>query len=285
MYTRFKYLETMERLRLDGRVAIITGSSSGIGEETALLFAKRGARVTLHGRDEKKLADVERRINQPDKTLIVAGDITEAAVRQKLVDATVEKFGRLDILVNNAGFGHFSFIKDLTEEAFDHCLNALLKAPVFLCQAALPHLIQSKGNIVNVSSGLTVAPSPGMFAYATAKVGMEYFMKAASLEFHEIGIRVNTVTPGVIETPIFDKFCPSEEMKTQLLNQNAKQTLLGRNGQPQEVAEAIAFLASDAASFMTAADVFIDGGRRAFYHSGEKAPMPNYDDVMLKTGH
>ncbi|XP_059145881.1 3-oxoacyl-[acyl-carrier-protein] reductase FabG-like [Physella acuta] len=275
----------MEKLSLDGRVAIITGSSSGIGEETALLFAKRGARITLHGRDEKKLAAVEQKINNPEKTLIVAGDITEAAVRQKLVDATVEKFGRLDILVNNAGFGHFSFIKDLTEEAFDHCLNALLKAPVFLCQAALPHLIQSKGNIVNVSTCLTTEPNPGMFAYAAAKTGLEYFSKSAAVEFQQLGVRVNTVTPGVIVTPIFDKLFPSEDIRKQTMNQYVNKTLLGRNGQPQEVAEAIAFLASDAASFMTASDVIVDGGRHVFYHSGEKAQMPSYDDVMLKNGY
>ncbi|CAL1528769.1 unnamed protein product [Lymnaea stagnalis] len=277
----------MEKLSLLGRVAIVTGSSSGMGEATAVLLARRGARVTLHGRDLKKLDAVQQKIiaggAKPDDTLVVSGDISDPNVRQKLVSETVKKFGRLDILVNNAGFGHHAFIRDLKEKEVDDCFNGLFKAPVFMCQAALPYLLKTKGNIVNVSSGLTSEPYPGLFAYGAAKAALDYFSKCAALEFGKSGIRVNTVNPGVIATPIYTTFTDAPDKKDavgNLLAHHERKTILGRNGQPEEIAETIAFLVSDAGSFITAGEVIADGGRHIYFHSGEPAQMPKYDDLV-----
>ncbi|XP_059143413.1 (2S)-[(R)-hydroxy(phenyl)methyl]succinyl-CoA dehydrogenase subunit BbsD-like [Physella acuta] len=279
----------MEKLSLLGRVAIVTGSSSGMGEATAVLLAKRGAKVTLHGRDAKKLEAVKQKIceagSKPDQAIIVKGDITDAKVRSLLISETIKSFGRLDILVNNAGFGNHGYIRDLKEQDLDECLNGLFKAPVLLSQAALPHLLKSKGNIVNVSSGLTSEPYPGLFAYGAAKAALDYFTNCAAVEFGKAGVRVNTINPGVIITPIYTTFTDSPESKNavgDLLAHHQRKTILGRNGQPEEIAETIAFMVSDAASFMTAGQVIVDAGRHVNFQSGEPAKFPTYEDLVAE---
>ncbi|KAH9491012.1 hypothetical protein Btru_051765 [Bulinus truncatus] len=224
---------TMDKLKLDNRVAIVTGSSSGIGEATALLLAKRGARVTLHGRNEKALQDVKKKILavgvKPEKVLIVSGDITNSETRAKLINETIKKFGQLDVLVNNAAELKGIFLMDVTESDLDFHFNIIYKSPVLLTTAALPHLAKSK-------------------------------------EFAELNIRVNIVRPGVINTPAHLKQFAGPD-RDELLNQ------------PDEVAETIAYLASDAASYITGATINVDGGRHIFYNAAVPAPAPSYDDL------
>ncbi|KAH9491011.1 hypothetical protein Btru_051764 [Bulinus truncatus] len=243
---------TMDKLKLDNRVAIVTGSSSGIGEATALLLAKRGARVTLHGRNEKALQEVKKKILavgvKPEKVLIVSGDITNSETRAKLINETIKKFGQLDILVNNAA--------------------------------------ELKGNVIVVSTCLVTEPFPTLNVYASAKSALESYTKSAAVEFAELNIRVNIVRPGAIATPAYPKLFPgpdSDRLANQLLDANAKKTLLGRVGQSDEVAETIAYLSSDAASYITGTTINVDGGRHIFYNAAVPAPAPNYDDLKYES--
>ncbi|XP_005097130.2 3-oxoacyl-[acyl-carrier-protein] reductase FabG [Aplysia californica] len=273
----------MEKLDLTGRVAIVTGSSSGIGLATAVLFVKRGAKVTLHGRNLEKLSAAAKVLREAGAKeghyLTVAGDVTEPASRESLVQQTVGKFGRIDILVNNAGCGSRAFLRDVTEEEIDGMVNQHFKAPVFLCQLCLPYLIKSKGNIVNVSSCVAVEALPGSLAYSAAKAGMDMFTTYAAVELSELGIRVNSVRPGLILTPIFDSV--PKEICDKLFAAGRRRALLGRNGQPEEVAEVIAFYASDAASFATGDCPVVDGGRSKHENSGATSPMwPEYGDLV-----
>ncbi|XP_035824542.1 secoisolariciresinol dehydrogenase isoform X3 [Aplysia californica] len=215
----------MDRLSLLDRVAVITGSSSGIGEATARLFSKRGAKITIHGRSEEKLEEVKLMLLQNGSTSeevhTVTGDITDPAVREKMVEETVQKFGCIDILW------------------------------------------------------------PGAFPYNSfAKAGLDNFTKFAAAEFGQAGVRVNCVRPGVVVTPSFNAAFPDSSVREQFLSSCAKRTLLDFNGAPEDVAEIIAFYASDAAKFLTGDFTCADGGRSINCNHGETMPQPNYDDFL-----
>ncbi|XP_012935499.1 aklaviketone reductase DauE isoform X1 [Aplysia californica] len=276
----------MDRLSLLDRVAVITGSSSGIGEATARLFSKRGAKITIHGRSEEKLEEVKLMLLQNGSTSeevhTVTGDITDPAVREKMVEETVQKFGCIDILVNNAGGGgQAGFLRDVTEDQMDFAFNVYLKAPVLLSKLCLPYLVKRKGNIINVSGITATEVWPGAFPYNSfAKAGLDNFTKFAAAEFGQAGVRVNCVRPGVVVTPSFNAAFPDSSVREQFLSSCAKRTLLDFNGAPEDVAEIIAFYASDAAKFLTGDFTCADGGRSINCNHGETMPQPNYDDFL-----
>ncbi|XP_003742288.1 uncharacterized protein LOC100898643 [Galendromus occidentalis] len=250
--------------RFDGKVIIVTGSSSGIGAAAAIMFAERGGSVAIHGRRQDKLDEVAAKIESVSgrKPVSVTGDITCEKDRETLVNETLKAFGRIDVLVNNAGTcepsGWQTDIKLLQPVLDLHVI-----APLDLSQRCMPELLKNKGNIVMISSiGGLMAPR-GYLHYSIAKGGMQTMMRTLAAEVAKLGVRVNAVNPGYIETDILR----DEELKKRIAaNPNFTATFNpnGIAGKPDDVAEAICFLSSDAARMITGSTNTVDGGKTAF---------------------
>ncbi len=234
---------------MSNQVVLITGALTGIGRATAVAFAKAGADVVISGRhtDEgQKLAAELRTLGA--KAEFVQADVRRENDIQNLVDHTVSRFGRLDAAVNNAGTeGKPGPLTDQTAESY---------AATHELRVMLP---QSHGSIINVSSTYGRSGAPGPALYVGSKHAVEGFTKAAALEFAETGIRINVVAPGPIETGMLNRFTGTPKNKADLISR----VPMKRIGQPEEVAAAILFLASDKASFITGASVAADGGKLA----------------------
>jgi len=256
----------MDKLSLSGKVAIITGSSSGIGAATANLMARRGAMVTLHGRDQDSLAAVKNAIVRsgvnPNNLVVVQGDLTDPTVRQNLVTETVNAFGRIDILVNSAGAYESVPLGLLTQDFLAKTFELLLYAPVLLSQLCHPHLANTKGNIINISAIGTDMIFPANFSFTAAKAALDIFSRQAALEYSKDGIRVNTIKPGVVDTPFWKRTDNKDvlEFVKMFLETSKNVSLTGFNGAPEDIAEIVAFYASDAARFITADVNICDGG-------------------------
>jgi len=252
---------------LKGKVGIITGSSAGIGAEIAYKFAQEGADgITLHGRRPDALEGTKKRLvdggYDANKVNIVIGDITNVDTHKKLVEETVTRFGRLDILVNNAGIFKFAQLSDENvQQVFkDHLEANLLPIPA-LTKVAIPALQQSKGNIINITTNLTLKIFGGTVAYATSKAALNHMSKAAALELGPIGIRVNVICPGYIPGTDLNRASGFSEESRQKVEDDTKTIVpLRRNGTVQDIANGVAFLASDNASFITGVVLAIDGG-------------------------
>uniref|UniRef100_A0A7E4V7T6 Short-chain dehydrogenase n=1 Tax=Panagrellus redivivus TaxID=6233 RepID=A0A7E4V7T6_PANRE len=249
----------------DGKVAIVTGSSSGIGAATALYLAKNGARVVLHGRDPIKLQSTGSELisqGTPSENFTsVTGDIDHDSTQDALVKSAIEHFGHLDILVNNAGIMQKPGIHVANDvNNFDYLFGVNLRAPYRLAMQALPYLESRKGNIVNVSSIGAVAAFPDNVPYGATKAGLDSVTKALANVGGPKGVRVNGVHPGPTKTDFLLRFGYSETENTEVYDAFAQATLLGRSSTPLEQAKLIAFLASDDASFITGTVIANDGG-------------------------
>jgi len=246
--------------RLSGKMALITGAASGIGLATARRFAEEGATVILADRDEARLPAALAEIQHSSGSHVaIALDVTVEEAWIRAIDEVTRRFGRLDILVNNAGFGRFRSIADTTLEEWRATLAVNLDSVFLGTRHALPLLARSgRGAIVNMSSirGLVAGINSG--AYSAAKAGVRLFTKVTALECAAAGngVRVNSVHPGHVETPLTAPAYSKPEVVRPLL----AETPLGRFAQPREIADVILFLASDEASYMTGAEVTIDGG-------------------------
>ncbi|XP_072035755.1 3-oxoacyl-[acyl-carrier-protein] reductase FabG-like [Amphiura filiformis] len=254
----------MNIMNLAGKVAIVTGASSGIGAATSVLFARLGAHVSLNGRSEANLQKTgkECEANGP-KPLIVVGDLAKESTGVDLVQKTVDHFGKLDILVNNAGIIALDNIENTNLEKLDNMLNVNVRSVFNLTHHAVPHLIKTKGNVVNVSSVNGLRAFSGVLSYCISKAAVDQFTRCAALDLAAKGVRVNAVNPGVVITELQKRGGLDEEAYTKFLERSKTTHALGRPGNPEEVAATIAFLASDAASFMTGNSVPVDGGRHA----------------------
>ncbi|XP_019641720.1 PREDICTED: uncharacterized protein LOC109483176 [Branchiostoma belcheri] len=252
---------------LRGKVAIITGASSGIGKGTAVEFAQLGAHLALTGRNQENLQATAKACveagTQQDKILLVTGDICEEQVQKNLVEQTVQTFGRIDVLVNNAGIGQRATIETTDMAEYDKLMNVNVRSVVALTQLCVPHLTKTKGAIVNVSSVRGIRAFAGNLAYCMSKSALDQFTRCVALELASKQIRVNSVNPGIIPTEIFRRAGRTEEEVAKFLEHSKTTHALGRVGEVSEVAKTIAFLSSSDASFITGAQVPVDGGRHA----------------------
>ncbi|MBL8019573.1 MAG: SDR family oxidoreductase [Leptospirales bacterium] len=246
--------------QLKGKVAIVTGGSTGIGRATALRLASEGATVVITGRDESTLKES---VAQHPGIHFVMADVSKPADVKRVIEWTIQNHGRIDILVNNAGIAQFLPLGKFELDHFDAQFATNVRGLVDMTQQALPHLIQSKGVIVNNASIAGDQPIAGGSVYSATKAAVIALSRSWAKELASQGVRVNTVSPGPIETPIFGKTgMPVDQLK-EMTKQMVSSIPLSRIGKPEEVASAIAYLASDEARFVTGIQLKIDGGLAA----------------------
>ena len=243
--------------KLEGKVAVITGGSSGIGLATARRFVEEGAHVVIIGRREKELAEAAAFIGKNVTT--VAGDVSKLEDLDRLYSVVKEKHGRIDILFANAGGGTIAPLATSTEAQFDQTFDINVKGLFFTVQKALP-LFQDGGSIILTSSNANVLGVPGLTAYAASKAAVRSFARGWTAELKDRRIRVNSMSPGPIETPALDKVGLAPEQVEQAVAQFASQVPHGRRGTPEEIAAVVVFLASDESSYITGVDLAVDGG-------------------------
>jgi NAD(P)-dependent dehydrogenase (short-subunit alcohol dehydrogenase family) len=244
---------------LAGRVALVTGSSRGIGEAIALELAAAGAAVVVNSRSRERAEPVARAIESGGgRAIAVAADVCDSTQVAALVRAAVDELGGVDILVNNAGAGFIAPSEELAEAEWRRLIELDLTAPFLCAQAAARHMLAAGGGvIVNIASALGHTAMPGRAAYAAAKHGLIGLTKVLGIEWAGRGVRCVAVSPGYVATELV-----LENMRRGSFNAGdiERRTPLGRLATPHEVARVVAFVASDAASYMTASHVLVDGG-------------------------
>ncbi|PIO73853.1 oxidoreductase, short chain dehydrogenase/reductase family protein [Teladorsagia circumcincta] len=246
-------------------VAIITGASSGIGRAAALLFAQNKYQLSLTGRNETALKEVAKECVQqgiPENDVIIsATDLAADSAPKTIVDNTINKFNKIDSLVNSAGILRAGEVLNSDISVYDELFNVNVRCLVRLTRAALPHIIKSKGAVVNVSSINGPCPFPGVTYYCMSKSAVDQFTKCLALEMAPHGVRVNAVNPGVTVTNLHRRSGQDEKAYAAFLEKSKTTHALGRPGDAKEVAEAILFLASERSSFTTGELLRVDGGR------------------------
>ena len=244
------------------RVVIITGATSGIGRAVALRFAKASARVVAIGRNRSALEEVASEIKSAGgECLTLAADLTNESDGRLVIDAAVNEFGQLDVLVNAAGHISTGSIEDTTLSAWDAMMNVNLRAVFHLMQTATPHLIKTKGNVVNISSVTGLRSFPGVLAYCVSKAAVDQLTRCAALALAPKGVRVNAVNPGVVITEFHKRGGMSADTYANFLEHSKTTHPLGRVGRAGEVAELVFYLASEKASWITGVTYQVDGGR------------------------
>ena len=252
----------MSDKRFAGKVALVTGATSGIGQACAVAFAAAGAKVACVGRNEDALHDVAGRIRALDsEALALRADLSSDVDPERVVNETANAFGGIDVLVNAAGHISSGTVENTSLKAWDDMMNVNVRAAFQLMQKALPSLIERRGNIVNVSSVTGLRAFPGVLAYCVSKAALDQLTRCASLEVAAKGVRVNAVNPGVVVTEIHKRRGMTDEAYAAFLEHSKTTHPLGRTGRPEEIAALVLFLASDEASWITGATYSIDGGR------------------------
>ena len=251
--------------RLEDKVCIITGAASGIGEATAQLFAKEGARVIVADMEEDKGIAVAKGItDEGGSATFNRLDVASEDGWEQILDFSLREYGRLNVLVNNAGIGFMKAISDMSLSEWRMVMSTNLDSVFLGIKHAAPVIggeDNKGGAIVNVSSSLTLKPSPGNAAYSVSKVGINMLTKIAAIELADKNIRVNTVYPGPTLTPIWDPLTSQMQITNKALEQAVgKITLFVRMGRAIDIAYAILHLASDEAAFITGAELLVDGG-------------------------
>jgi NAD(P)-dependent dehydrogenase (short-subunit alcohol dehydrogenase family) len=252
----------MNERQFNGKVAFVTGATSGIGHACAIAFANEGAKVVCIGRKPAALKDVEQQIRDLGaEVLTIEADLSEVEQAERAIKRATEVFGGIDVLVNAAGHISTGTIENTSLEAWDDMMNVNVRAAFQLMQKAVPSLIERRGNIVNVSSVTGLRSFPGVLAYCVSKAALDQLTRCASLELAAKGVRVNAVNPGVVVTQIHKRGGMNDEAYAAFLEHSKTTHPLGRTGRPEEIADLVLFLASDKASWITGATYSIDGGR------------------------
>ncbi|KTB60744.1 glucose 1-dehydrogenase [Pseudomonas allii] len=243
--------------KLNGKVAVVTGGNSGIGLATAIRFAAEGAQVVIVGRRQSEL-DKALKLIGPDAIAIQA-DIAKLDDLDRVFTQVKAAKGRVDILFANAGLGDFQPIGSITEESFDRTFGINVKGTLFTVQKALP-LMRAGSSVILTGSTTGVMGTPAFSVYSATKAALRNFARSWALDLKGTGIRVNVLSPGPISTPGLDLALSGTGQKEAIIDDMTAQVPLGRIGQPEEVAAAALFLASDESSFMTGSEMFVDGG-------------------------
>lgn len=250
-------------MRFNNNVAVITGGSSGIGKEAAVRLVAEGAKVVIGGRDEAKLRAAAAEIDPSGENVAhIGGDIGQPAVAKSLVDTAVERFGGVDILINNAGIFAPKPFLELTEQEYDAFADTILKGKFFAAQAAAKAMKNRGGGVIVQTGSMWAIQAIGATpsaAYSAANGGVHQLTNNLAIELAGDNIRVNTVAPAVVETPVYSTFLSQEEIDAALPGFAAMHPL-GRNGKPVDVVNALLFLASDEASWITGVTLPVDGG-------------------------
>ena len=243
--------------RLEGKVAVVTGGNSGIGLATAKRFLEEGARVAISGRSQKTLDEAGKELGKD--VLVVQADVSKLADADKLFSAVEKKFGKIDILFANAGVAKFIPMSATSEENYDEQFDINTKGAYFTIQKAVPHLNDGASIILNTSVVSHKGIANGT-VYAATKAALRSFTRSVAVELVGRKIRVNAVAPGPIETPIFERTGLSKEQLEGFSTQIRSENPMKRFGKPEEVAAAVAFLASSDASYITGIELGVDGG-------------------------
>jgi len=252
-------------MRLQNKVALITGGTSGIGEAVAELFAREGANVAITGRNETRGYAVTARILESGgQAIFVRTDVRHAAECKRAVDATLGSFGRLDVLFNNAGVFFPQTTLECSEEEWDLQIDINLKGTFLMSKYALePMIAQGGGVIINNSSGWGLVGGDKAVAYCASKGGVVLLTKAMAIDHGRQGIRVNCICPGDVDTPMLPEDARRRGLEWKTYRAGCENRPMGRIGTPDEIAKAVLFLASDDSSFMTGAALVVDGGGTA----------------------
>lgn len=245
-----------------GKVALITGASSGIGAAAAIRLAKQGASLALAGRNVASLTELANKLDNK-KHLVVVGDVTNESDTVDIVNKTIERYGKLNVLVNSAGIIEPGTIETTSLQQYDRVMNTNVRSIYHLTMLTVPHLIKTNGNIVNVSSVNGIRSFPGVLAYNLSKAAVDQLTRCVALELAAKNVRCNCVNPGVTITNLHKSGGMDAETYAKFLEHSKTTHAMGRPGNADEIASAIEFLASDAASFITGASLPVDGGRHA----------------------
>ena len=242
-----------------GKSVMVTGATSGIGHAVAHAFRGNGAAVAAIGRNQVALDELY--ATEGNEVLKAPADVTDSDAMRRVVGEVIKTFGRLDVLVNAAGHISSGTIENTELADWDAMMDVNLRAPFRLMQLCTPHLIETKGNIVNISSVTGLRSFPGVLAYCVSKAGLDQLTRCAALELAAKGVRVNAVNPGVVVTAIHQRGGMDKEAYAKFLEHSRATHPLGRVGSPSEIADLVLFLASERASWITGATYSIDGGR------------------------
>ena len=249
-------------MRLEGKVTLITGGTSGIGTATALRFAAEGAAVVITGRNVERGERVFQAITATGgEALFLQSDVRLARDCREAVEQTLERFGKIDVLFNNAGVYHPKTVPDCTEEEWDETVDSSLKGAFLMSKYVLPSMIERRrGSIIHMSSGWGIQGGDKAAAFCAAKGGLIVMAKAMAIDHGPQGIRVNCVCPGDVMTPMLPDDAAKRGMSWDDYAAGATKRPLGRIGTAEEIADAVLYLASDESSFVTGTALVVDGG-------------------------
>ena len=243
--------------KLDGKIALVTGGTSGIGLATAQRFVAEGAHVFITGRRQTELDAAAEALGK--KVTGVQSDVSKLADLDLLFDTIKQEQGHLDVIFANAGVGEFAPLGAITEEQFDKTFNINVKGLLFTVQKSLPLLPNGASIILNASI-VSITGTPAFSVYSATKAAVRSFARNWILDLKERQIRVNAISPGVIPTPAYDHLGLNDEQLQEFVTSQANTIPLGRVGTPDEIAKAVVFLASDDSSFVNGIELFVDGG-------------------------